>query len=444
MPKFNMNAVGGGATASELRWVELEHLHADERNSQIYNTGDIESLAASIEAHTLIEPPTVRDLMNGEYVIISGHRRVMAVKKLVEEGHTEFSRIQVAVVIDNDDESVALKLIAANAETRVLTNAEKLAQAQEYMRVMSLYKDRVNLPGKVRDIVAKKMKMSSGALGELLALPNKLHPALLEHFKQGTINQTAAIELSKLEYEDQVIYADWVNEGRDISVKQVRHYRKQKEEEALAEKAARDEAACPSMFTAPEPKQEQEKEEKQEETAPPENSSVKWNVDSGYVPMDSNWQELVDKAVKKGITDAAPCVICKNSTRCQGCCKICNENISCGMNQWSEERGCNNTKAKAKAEKNEVSAKIEQKVAKVEQEAPKAEQEEINQYETSYNDVSHDIRDIMTAMVMIKNACTSLSKYTNCTKCPLFKDNQCSFIHKTKPSYYNWLDGIQL
>ena len=58
--------------------------------------------------------------------------------------------------------------------------------------------------------------------------------------------------------------------------------------------------------------------------------------------------------------------------------------------------------------------------------------------------MSHDIRDIMTAMVMIKNACTSLSKYTNCTKCPLFKDNQCSFIHKTKPSYYNWLDGIQL
>lgn len=362
MPKFNMNAVGGGATASELRWVELEHLHADERNSQIYNTGDIESLAASIEAHTLIEPPTVRDLMNGEYVIISGHRRVMAVKKLVEEGHTEFSRIQVAVVIDNDDESVALKLIAANAETRVLTNAEKLAQAQEYMRVMSLYKDRVNLPGKVRDIVAKKMKMSSGALGELLALPNKLHPALLEHFKQGTINQTAAIELSKLEYEDQVIYADWVNEGRDISVKQVRHYRKQKEEEALAEKAARDEAACPSMFTAPEPKQEQEKEE-QEETAPP-----------------------------------AP-VIAENATT---------------------------------------------EVIENQEVQPEAEQEDVHQYETSYNDMSHDIRDIMTAMVMIKNACTSLSKYTNCTKCPLFKDNQCSFIHKTKPSYYNWLDGIQL
>ena len=362
MPKFNMNAVGGGATASELRWVELEHLHADERNSQIYNTGDIESLAASIEAHTLIEPPTVRDLMNGEYVIISGHRRVMAVKKLVEEGHTEFSRIQVAVVIDNDDESVALKLIAANAETRVLTNAEKLAQAQEYMRVMSLYKDRVNLPGKVRDIVAKKMKMSSGALGELLALPNKLHPALLEHFKQGTINQTAAIELSKLEYEDQVIYADWVNEGRDISVKQVRHYRKQKEEEALAEKAARDEAACPSMFTVPEPKQEQEKEE-QEETAPP-----------------------------------AP-VIAENATT---------------------------------------------EVMENQEVPPKAEQEDVHQYETSYNDMSHDIRDIMTAMVMIKNACTSLSKYTNCTKCPLFKDNQCSFIHKTKPSYYNWLDGIQL
>ena len=381
MPKFNMNAVGGGATASELRWVELEHLHADERNSQIYSTGDIESLAASIEAHTLIEPPTVRDLMNGEYVIISGHRRVMAVKKRVEEGHTEFSRIQVAVVIDNDDESVALKLIAANAETRVLTNAEKLAQAQEYMRVMSLYKDRVNLPGKVRDIVAKKMKMSSGALGELLALPNKLHPALLEHFKQGTINQTAAIELSKLEYEDQVIYADWVNEGRDISVKQVRHYRKQKEEEALAEKAARDEAACPSMFTAPEPKQEQEKEEQekeeQEETAPP-----------------------------------AP-VIAENATT-------------------------------EVMENQEVPPKAEQEAPKAEQEAPKAEQEDVHQYETSYNDMSHDIRDIMTAMVMIKNACTSLSKYTNCTKCPLFNGDTCTMINRGKPTEYNWLDGIQL
>ena len=369
MPKFNMNAVGDGATASELRWVELEHLHADERNSQIYSTGDIESLAASIEAHTLIEPPTVRDLMNGEYVIISGHRRVMAVKKLVEEGHTEFSRIQVAVVIDNDDESVALKLIAANAETRVLTNAERLAQAQEYMRVMTLYKDRVNLPGKVRDIVAKKMKMSSGALGELLALPNKLHPALLEHFKQGTINQTAAIELSKLEYEDQVIYADWVNEGRDISVKQVRHYRKQKEEEALAEKAARDEAACPSMFTVPEPKQEQEKEE-QEETAPP-------------APV---------------IAESATTEVIENQ---------------------------------------EVPPKAGQ-------EAPKAEQEDVHQYETSYNDMSHDIRDIMTAMVMIKNACTSLSKYTNCTKCPLFNGDTCTMINRGKPTEYNWLDGIQL
>ena len=114
------------------------------------------------------------------------------------------------------------------------------------------------------------------------------------------------------------------------------------------------------------------------------------------------------------------------------------------MNQWSEERGCNNTKAKAKAEKNEASAKIEQKVAKVEQEAPKAEQEEINQYETSYNDMSHDIRDIMTAMVMIKNACTSLSKHTNCTKCPLFNGDTCTMISRGKPTEYNWLDGIQL
>ena len=75
---------------------------------------------------------------------------------------------------------------------------------------------------------------------------------------------------------------------------------------------------------------------------------------------------------------------------------------------------------------------------------PKAEQEDVHQYETSYNDMSHDIRDIMTAMVMIKNACTSLSKYTNCTKCPLFNGDTCTMINRGKPTEYNWLDGIQL
>lgn len=58
--------------------------------------------------------------------------------------------------------------------------------------------------------------------------------------------------------------------------------------------------------------------------------------------------------------------------------------------------------------------------------------------------MSHDIRDIMTAMVMIKNACTSLSKYTNCTKCPLFNGDTCTMINRGEPTEYNWLDGIQL
>ena len=49
---------------------------------KVIDNEDMQSLAESIKSQGILNPITVRHLENGEYEIISGHRRVFACKKL--------------------------------------------------------------------------------------------------------------------------------------------------------------------------------------------------------------------------------------------------------------------------------------------------------------------------------------------------------------------------
>lgn len=228
MPKFDMkNAGGGNAAPNELRWVYISDIVPNERN-EIYSTEGIESLADDILVHGLLQPPLVHPVEDGKYKIISGHRRILALKKLADSGNAEFNKIQVVIDNDNDETSLGLKLISANAENRILSNMELLAQTQEYMALLSEYKKKENLPGKVRDMVAKKLNVSTGTVSELLAIGKNLKEPLLMHFKDGWINKTVAVEMSKLSQEQQMWVADEIwNCHRQFTVKEIKEMRVQ-------------------------------------------------------------------------------------------------------------------------------------------------------------------------------------------------------------------------
>lgn len=80
----------------------------------------------------------VRKLYNGKFELISGERRYTALSKLVKEENKTFALVLFKVIEANNTDAEII-LIQANAQTRELTEVEKLKQVQI---LKELYKDK--------------------------------------------------------------------------------------------------------------------------------------------------------------------------------------------------------------------------------------------------------------------------------------------------------------
>ena len=67
-----------------LKMIEIEDIQPNEDN--FYEMSEIEELAEDIERQGLMSVLIVETAENGKYRLISGHRRLTAIKRLVDEG----------------------------------------------------------------------------------------------------------------------------------------------------------------------------------------------------------------------------------------------------------------------------------------------------------------------------------------------------------------------
>ena len=118
MPKFNIDSAGDSKPRMEQRWVWLNQIEPDEFNEKIYNVSGVEALADDIKLNGLLQFPLVRYMPGGKYMIISGHRRVAAIRLLAKEDPEQWKMIPVILDPDKDDTSAHIKLISANAVNR--------------------------------------------------------------------------------------------------------------------------------------------------------------------------------------------------------------------------------------------------------------------------------------------------------------------------------------
>lgn len=215
MPKFDINALGGGERrpAHEVRWVKLAQIEPNPMNGEIYETGGIDELAVDIELNGLLQFPLVRYMPGGNYRLISGHRRVLALRQLAKKDRAQWGTIPVILDTDKDDTSIAIKLISANAVNRHMSRRERLKQAVKLYELLTVQKKKEGLAGRVRDMVAAKLNISSAAVGEYLQISRCLHQELTEWYLDGEISKGAAVEASKLTPEQQDVLMDAVVGG---------------------------------------------------------------------------------------------------------------------------------------------------------------------------------------------------------------------------------------
>ena len=230
MMELMNNATKGEAARQKYEAATLPIEKIIPNPDNIYNMDGIEELADSIlMAGRVLQNIVVKAAdSQGQYMIISGHRRIAACRMLVEAGHAEFGEIAALVENEADESLRELMLIYTNATARILTDAEKMRQAQRATEILKSLKAEGKFEGRIRDAVARMLDTTGAQLARYAAIAKNLtNPELKEAFEGGRLGVSAAYEASGLSEDGQKKIADKIQDGGAVSIQDVKDAKEQ-------------------------------------------------------------------------------------------------------------------------------------------------------------------------------------------------------------------------
>ncbi|MBS6887619.1 MAG: ParB N-terminal domain-containing protein [Clostridium paraputrificum] len=198
----------------KLEYIDINKIHRSEKN--FYEIIDIDDLAEDIKINGLNHNLVVRPTENGTYELISGERRYTALSKLVNEGNKQFASVPCKIVELNDLDA-EIVLIQANAQTRELSESEKLKQVQRLSELYKAKKANGEKVGKIREVIANDLKLSPTQVGRYERINNNLIQELKELLEQGNLSTSNASEFSTLSEESQKGILEILNKNISLS-----------------------------------------------------------------------------------------------------------------------------------------------------------------------------------------------------------------------------------
>ena len=153
---------------------------------------DMEQLTQSIQTQGVLTPLAVRPLPNGEYEVISGHRRLHACRKA---GITTVP----ALICSLGRDAAAIALVDSNLHREKILPSEKAFAYKMKMEALSHQGTSCQVGTKLRtdEVIADAAGESARQVQRYIRLTN-LIPGLLEKVDEGKIALTPAVELSYL------------------------------------------------------------------------------------------------------------------------------------------------------------------------------------------------------------------------------------------------------
>ena len=166
---------------------------------KVQDDEDMAQLTQSIQSQGVLTPLVIRSLENGEYEVISGHRRLHACRK---------AGIQTvpSLVYAIDRDAAAIALVDSNLHRERILPSEKAFAYKLKMDALSKQGKRTDLTS---DQVGPKLTAatlssddSASQVKRYIRLTN-LIPGILEKVDEGRISLTPAVELSYLKEAEQ-------------------------------------------------------------------------------------------------------------------------------------------------------------------------------------------------------------------------------------------------
>ncbi len=214
-----------------------------------YSIQSIEELKFTILHNGLKQNLEVYSIGEGLYKLITGERRYTALKALVDEGYTQFSMVPCLVTDLSLNElplSEANKelyaIITTNSEIRDFTDADRMFQVKGLKMIYTeLQKNGVKLTGKMNDLIAKELNISSTQVKRYNYVEKHGTDELKEKVESGEINIRTAESVAHLTpaKQTELLKKDEVtSESATKEIKKVEKKKAQRKDNALKKKNA--------------------------------------------------------------------------------------------------------------------------------------------------------------------------------------------------------------
>ena len=164
---------------------------------KVVDNEEMDQLVWSILTQGLLTPLVVRPLDNGDYEVISGHRRLHACKKAGIE-------MVPALIYAIDRDAAAIALVDSNLQREKILPSEKAFAYKMKLEAMNRQGQRTDLTSaqvgrklETAEIIGEQSGESRNQVRRYIRLTN-LIPSILQMVDEGKIALTPAVELSYL------------------------------------------------------------------------------------------------------------------------------------------------------------------------------------------------------------------------------------------------------
>ncbi len=204
-----------------LKMLEVEQIIPNDNN--FYEMTEIEELAEDIERQGLMSVLVVTE-DNGEFHLISGHRRLKAVKLLIDEGRRKSTTVPCYIKSAKSADETQLDLIMLNATQRKYSDSDTMREYEELERIFKAMEQAGKpVKGKIRNHIAKVLNVSPSQIGKIDNIKHNAIPDVEQAVKAGEMSISTANEVAKLAPEQQ---KEIIESKPDISHKEVKEIQK--------------------------------------------------------------------------------------------------------------------------------------------------------------------------------------------------------------------------
>ena len=248
MDALNKNSKAGIEETPKARFrtkdISIFKMYRNEMN--FYSIAAVEELAGDILTFGLKQNLELvyEPCEKGEYRIVAGERRWLALKHLVSKGYKEFEMATSKLTTPQDADEEQVEIIIANAyrnksvadmieeEKRLKESLEKMKAAGKQIKGYDL------TSGRLRDVIASMLHMSKTKVAQIESVNNNLIPEFKEELTNERLTFSAAYELSGMSKQEQQEALERFKESGELSHKEIKTMKEGKTGQQETQKAA--------------------------------------------------------------------------------------------------------------------------------------------------------------------------------------------------------------